>query len=408
MQDPYKDTLVSFNYYAKLAGIPATTLALLSTPHKIVNVAIPVHMDNGRVQVFQGYRVQHNNWRGPYKGGIRFHPNVTESEVKALALWMSVKCAVVGVPFGGGKGGVMVDPKTLSTREIEELSRSYIRQIAPVIGENVDIPAPDVNTNGQIMAWMADEYAVIKGEWIPGVITGKPLDKGGSLGRENATAQGGLFVLLALCKEKKINIKKLRIAIQGFGNAGSVFAKLAFDLGARIVAVSDSQGGIYEKRGLDPYKVFAHKRKTGSVVGFNRSKALKDNDVLFVDADVVVPAALEGVITDENASRVKAKFVLELANGPVTSKADQILFDKKVIVIPDVLANAGGVTVSYFEWVQNRMGFYWTEGEVLTKLEPIMVGAFKAVAAASRVKKVSLRTSAYLVALERLAQASIS
>lgn len=377
-------------------------LERLSRPMREVHVSIPVRMDNGALRVFEGYRVQYDDSRGPFKGGIRFHPQTNIHEVKALAFWMTFKCATVGIPYGGGKGGVTVDPKKLSERELEQLSRGWARAMRDVIGPDRDIPAPDVYTNPKIMGWMMDEYSEAVGSYTPGVLTGKPLSVGGSEGRGTATAQGGMYVTEEVLK--KLQIKKPTIAIQGFGNAGSVYATLAAKNGWKVVAVSDSKGGVVNQKGLDVNALAAHKRKTGSVRDFPGAKNIDNERLLLVECDILVPAALEGVITRVNAARIKAKIIIELANGPTTPEADEKLHNKGVVLVPDILANAGGVTVSYFEWVQNLMNYYWTEKEVMAKLQPIMVSAFNAVWSTAQQYKIDLRTAAYVVATRRIAE----
>ncbi|MCA9391659.1 Glu/Leu/Phe/Val dehydrogenase [candidate division WWE3 bacterium] len=405
MSSAFENAVNVVRQAAKIADIDEDVVELLSRPQRIVRVAVPVYMDSGELKIFDGFRVQHNNWRGPYKGGIRFHQDVSEDEVKALATWMSIKCAVVDIPLGGGKGGVIVDPKGLSQAELERLSRAYIAAVAPVVGPQVDIPAPDVNTTAQIMDWMADEYAKVTGDWQPGVVTGKSIDKGGSQGRNNATAQGGVYVLQEYFKQKGESLSGKTMAIQGFGNAGSVFANLAHELGAKIVAVSDSKGGVYSASGFSVAALSEHKKETSSVAGFEGSSAISQEALLALDVDVLVPAALEGVITDANVENVKARVVLELANGPTTPEADVVLFEKNIGVIPDVLANAGGVTVSYFEWKQNLADESWSEGEVLSKLEPIMKDALSEVLSVAREKNINLRQAAYALALQRISAA---
>lgn len=375
----------------------------LSNPVRELHISIPVKMDDGSVKVFPGYRVQHNDVRGPFKGGIRFHPKTNINEVRALAFWMTFKCATVGIPLGGGKGGVTVDPKKLSERELEQLARGWARGMANFIGPDKDIPAPDVYTNPQIMGWIMDEYSAAVGKNSPGVVTGKPLTIGGSEGRGAATAQGGIYVTEELLKTMKL--KSPSVVIQGFGNAGSIYAEMAAKKGWKVIAVSDSKGGIVNLKGLDIKKVARHKMKTGSVVGFEGAKGIDNEKILMQKCDILVPAALEGIITKAVAGRVKAKAVVELANGPTVPEADEKLFKKGITVVPDILANAGGVTVSYFEWVQNLANYYWTEKEVLDKLKPIMVDAFNAVWGAAEKNKTDMRTGAYIVATARIAAA---
>jgi glutamate dehydrogenase (NAD(P)+) len=390
---------------AKLGPDPAVH-AVLREPLRELHVTLPVRMDDGTVKVFKGFRVQYNDARGPNKGGIRFHPDETIDTVRALAAWMTWKCAVVDIPLGGGKGGVICNPKEMSEAELERLSRAYIDQVGRILGPEKDIPAPDVYTTPQIMAWMMDEYSKITGYHAPGVITGKPLVVGGSEGRGDATARGGAYTVREAAKYLNIDLTKSTCAIQGFGNAGQ-YAALLFSslLGCKIVAVSDTKGGVYNPEGLDPELLVKHKQDTGSVVGFPNTKQISNEDLLELDVDVLVPAALEGVITEENAPRIKARIICELANGPTTPEADEILYKNNVFVIPDFLANAGGVTVSYFEWVQNLMNYYWEEEEVHAKLDKKMTKAFADVLSTSLEHKVDMRTAAYMVAIQRVAEA---
>lgn len=403
MANPFKDAQAQLKKAAQyMEEMNPAVLERLSRPMREVHVSIPVRMDDGSLHVFEGYRVQYDDSRGPFKGGIRFHPQTNIHEVKALAFWMTFKCATVGIPYGGGKGGVTVDPKKLSERELEQLSRGWARAMRDVIGPDRDIPAPDVYTNPKIMGWMMDEYSEAVGSYTPGVLTGKPLSVGGSEGRGTATAQGGMVVTEEVLK--KMKIKKPTIAIQGFGNAGSVYATLAAKNGWKVVAASDSKGGVVNQKGLDVKQLAAHKRKTGSVRDFPGAKNVDNERLLLVECDILVPAALEGVITRVNAARIKAKVVVELANGPTTPEADEKLFKKGVVLVPDILANAGGVTVSYFEWVQNLMNYYWSEKEVMAKLQPIMVSAFNAVWSTAQQHKIDMRTAAYVVATRRIAE----
>ncbi len=380
-------------------------LDVLKLPRRVINVNFPVRMDNGKVRVFSGYRVQYSSSRGPAKGGIRFHQDVDLEEVKTLAFLMSLKCAVADIPYGGGKGGVVVNPKELSRNELERVSRGYMREIALFIGPNVDIPAPDVNTDSQIMAWMLDEYEKIVGQKIPAIITGKPLSVGGSKGRSYATSQGGVFVLTELATIKGLQPRQTTVAIQGFGNAGYHAARLLADLGYRIVAVSDSQCGIYHQQGLSISDVYDYKTKTGSLKGYTKAQQITNDALLALSIDVLIPAALENAITQKNVDTVKAKYILELANGPIDPEADSVLFKKGTTVIPDILANAGGVVVSYFEWVQNMQGYYWEEDEVIKKLGQKMTTAFKEVYHTAKQYKVSFRNAAYYLAIKRIAEA---
>ena len=380
--------------------------AILREPMRELHVSIPVRMDNGNVKVFKGFRIHYNDALGPCKGGIRFHPDETIDTIRSLAAWMTWKCAVAGIPLGGAKGGVICNTKEMSSGEVERLSRGYIDAIWQFIGPERDIPAPDVYTNPQIMAWMMDEYSKLKGFNCPGVITGKPIALGGSLGRGDATARGAMFTIIEAAKHLNVDLAAATVAIQGYGNAGSYIAILMNDiLGSKIVAVSDSKGGIYNRQGLDPHKVFQYKTQTGSVVNFADAENISDEELLELDVTVLCPSALENVITRENASKVKAKVVAALANGPITPEADEILVDNGVFVIPDFLCNAGGVIVSYFEGVQNAYNYYWDEEEVHERLSKKMDKAFQDVLSESLKRKVSMRIAAYIVAVARVAEA---
>lgn len=377
---------------------------IIDQPERTLEVAIPVKMDDGRVEVFMGYRAQHNTAVGPAKGGLRYHPQVSMDEVKTLSFWMTCKCSVAGIPYGGGKGGITVDPSKLSERELEELSRGFIRKIAPIIGSKMDIPAPDVNTNGKIMGWMVDEYSKINGgETDYGVITGKHLSMGGSLGRTEATGRGVMISVREACKRLNINIKDATCAVQGFGNVGSWSAKLIHRLGIKIVAISDYKDAIYCPTGIDPIEaekyMLANDRK---LEGYPGSKVISGAELLACDVTVLVPAALEMQLTKENAGAVKAKIICEGANGPTTPEADDILEKNGVLVVPDILANAGGVVVSYFEWVQNLAGYYWTEEVVNERQEEILVRAFEDVFTTAKKHDTTMRIGAYIVALRRV------
>ena len=379
---------------------------LLRWPLRELHVTLPVHMDDGSTKIFHGFRVQYNDSRGPTKGGLRFHPAETIDTVRALAAWMTWKCAVVDIPLGGGKGGVVCDPHQLSQGELERLSRAYIRQVGRIIGIEKDVPAPDVYTSPQIMAWMADEFAFMKGYNEFGVITGKPLALGGSAGRGDATARGGIFCLREAAKVLDLKTEGATAVIQGYGNAGSFAHKLGTEiLGLKVVAVSDSRGGIYNPDGLDFEKVFAHKQKTGAVSGFPGSKPVTNDEMLALDVDIQIPSAMEGMIHAGNAGTVKAKIIAELANGPTTPEADDILHKNGVYVIPDFLCNAGGVTVSYFEMVQNAYDYYWDEDLVHERLDKKMTSAFHQVHKTSQEFKVNNRIGAYIVAVNRVAEA---
>jgi len=380
--------------------------AILRKPMRELQVSIPVKMDDGQTKVFTGFRVQYNNARGPFKGGIRFHPDETIDTIRALAAWMTWKCAVVDAPFGGGKGGVICNPKEMSRGELERLSRGYIDAVWEFIGPDKDIPAPDVYTNPQIMAWMMDEYSKLRGCYTPEVITGKPLAVGGSLGRGDATARGGVYTMVEAAKHLELDLSAATVAIQGYGNAGSNAAILIHSmLGSKIVAVSDSKGGIYDKRGLEPRYVLKHKKETGSVINFPEAENISNDQLLELGVTILCPSALENVITKENAPRIKAKLVAALANGPITPEADEILNHNEIFVIPDFLCNAGGVTVSYFEWVQCLDKYYWDEDEVHHRLSRNMRRAFQAVLAESLKRKVTMRLAAYIVAVAHVAEA---
>ncbi len=379
---------------------------VLRVPQRELTVNFPVTMDDGSVQVFTGHRVQHNVSRGPGKGGIRYHQDVTLDEVRALAMWMTWKCAVVNIPYGGAKGGVIVDPKHLSLREVEGLTRRFTTEISVLIGPERDIPAPDVNTNAQTMAWIMDTYSMHHGYTIAGVVTGKPIAVGGSLGRNEATARGTVFTLQQWAKATNNPLEGATVAIEGYGNAGTIAATLLAAEGSRIIAVSDSTGGIHNPSGLDPAKVNAWKQEHGTVVGFPGSVEIDNEELLTVECDILVPAALENQITRHNAPHVKAKVVAEAANGPTTPEADEILHDRGIFMIPDILCNAGGVTVSYFEWVQDMQCFFWTEARINESLREIMDRAFEAVHAMSEHHEVDMRTAAYMVAVARVAEAT--
>lgn len=387
---------------ALVGGLEEGIYEQLKHPHRVLEFSIPVKMDDGRIKVFTAYRSQFNNVRGPYKGGVRFHPQVNMSEVKALSMWMTWKTAVVNIPLGGGKGGVIVDPRELSIGELERLSRGYIRGVYKMLGPNLDIPAPDVYTNPQIMGWMMDEYERMTGRHAPGVITGKPLSLGGSECRSYSTAQGGYYILCEAVK--KMNLTGKTVAVQGFGNAGANMAQILSDNGYKIVAVSDSKGVIVNSEGLDIKPLEEHKKQTGSVLGFKGGKN-SDEDILEVESQILVLAALENAVREDNVDKIKAKLVFELANGPLTPKADEILFKKRIEVMPDILANAGGVAVSYLEQVQNAYNYYWKEVEVLEKLEEIMIKAFNGVWDKKQELYCDTRTAAYALAVKRVAEA---
>ena len=401
----YEFALKTLEETANLIKLEPAIVEVLKKPQRIITVNIPVEMDNGSIKVFTGYRVQHNNFRGPYKGGIRYHPDVNLDEVTALSMWMTWKCAVLDVPFGGGKGGIACPIKYMSNREKEKMTRRFVDLIHNEIGPEIDIPAPDVYTDAQTMAWIFDEYSKLKGYPVYGVVTGKPVELGGSEGRTEATGYGVAACVKEAAKLLGLDISSTTVAIQGFGNVGYYTAVRLNELGFKIVAVSDSQGGVYVKEGLDPRELGEHKAKTGSVVGFKDTKKISNEALLMSDVDILVPAALENQITGLNAERIKAKIIVEGANGPTTPEADEILKKKHVFIVPDILANAGGVTVSYFEWVQNLQRYKWTKEEVLHRMEEKMIKSFHEVYNTSERLKVDMRKAALVLALERVAEA---
>ncbi|MGI8644279.1 MAG: Glu/Leu/Phe/Val family dehydrogenase [Thermomicrobiales bacterium] len=403
-RDLFDIAVEQFHIASDVLGVDDDMRRILSCCQTELTVHFPVEMDDGSVQVFTGHRVQHNNGPGPTKGGIRFHQDVTLSEVKALAMWMTWKCAVVGLPFGGAKGGVQVNPKLLSQSELQNLTRRYTADISSMIGPTKDIPAPDVNTNPQIMAWLMDTYSMQVGYSVPGVTTGKPLVLGGSEGRNEATGRGCVYGIEETAKVRGLEIASSRTVVQGFGNAGSIAANLMAELGSSVVAVSDSQGGIYNPTGLDLEAVAVHKRRTGSVVGYREGDHVSNRDVLELPCDVLIPAAMENQIDADNAARIQASIVAEAANGPTSPEADRILYDRGIFVLPDIFANAGGVTVSYFEWVQALQAFPWTEEDVNERLRKIMSRAFHAVHETSQEHHVHMRTAALVRAIARVAE----
>ncbi len=395
-----------FDLAAEKLNLDPGLRGVLREPRRELTVHFPVKMDDGTVRVFTGYRVQHNLSRGPAKGGIRYHQDVSLDEVKALAMWMTWKCAVVGIPYGGGKGGVIVDPKKLSRRELEGLTRRFATEISIIIGPERDIPAPDVNTNAQTMSWIMDTYSMHVGYTVPAVVTGKPISLGGSEGRNEATARGAVYCIVEAANHLKLDLKGAKVVVQGFGNAGSIAAQLMTAEGSTIIAVSDSQGGIRNDAGLDVERVIKWKQEHGTVVGFPGSTAVSNKDILEIPCDVLIPAALENQITGQNAGRIQAKIVAEAANGPTTPEADATLYERGVFLIPDILCNAGGVTVSYFEWVQDLNRDHWSEAQVNAKLKEIMTRAFGETLALSLRHEVNMRTGAYLLAVDRVAQAT--
>ncbi|QKG84304.1 Glu/Leu/Phe/Val dehydrogenase [Kroppenstedtia pulmonis] len=386
-------------------GYPEPVYELLKEPMRMMHVRIPVRMDDGSVQVFSGYRAQHNDAVGPTKGGVRFHPGVTEDEVKALSIWMSLKAGIVDLPYGGGKGGIICDPRKMSFRELERLSRGYVRAISQIVGPTKDIPAPDVFTNSQIMAWMMDEYSRMREFDSPGFITGKPLVLGGSRGRETATAKGVTLMIREAAKKRNIPLEGARVVIQGFGNAGSFLAKFMSDAGAKIIGISDALGALHDEDGLDIDYLLDRRDSFGTVTNLFED-TITNQELLELDCDILVPAAVENQITASNADRIGAKIVVEAANGPTTLEATRILTERGILLVPDVMASAGGVTVSYFEWVQNNQGYYWSEKEVEEKMEEIMVKAFENIYQTAQNRNIDMRLSAYMVGVRKMAEAS--
>jgi glutamate dehydrogenase (NAD(P)+) len=404
--NPFSVALKQLEDAAKLIGIDKGMHDVLAQPKRVLTVSLPTRMDNNEIHVFTGFRSQHNDARGPFKGGIRYHPQVSVDEVKALSMWMTWKCAIADIPYGGGKGGIICDPKKMSTGEIERMTRRYAYAIADIIGPHTDIPAPDVYTGGKEMSWIMDTYSALKGNFIqPEVITGKPLAVGGSLGRNEATGRGLSFTVREAANKLGINPQTATVAVQGFGNAGQFAAQLLEEMGATIVAVSDSRGGIYNKKGVPVGLLRKHKEKTGSVVGFPESQSISNERILETDCTILIPAALENQITKKNASRITAKLVAEAANGPTTPEADEILYKNKTLVIPDVLANGGGVTVSYFEWLQNLRREYWTEDQVNSMLDRKMTRAFSDVYETYEKYQVNMRMASIALAVGRVAEA---
>jgi len=401
MNNPFQNALLQLERATKVKQFSKEFISRLHQPNREIRVSIPVTMDDGTLSIFEGYRVQYNNARGPYKGGIRYHTATDIDEVKALAFWMALKCAVVNIPMGGGKGGITVDPKKLSTGEIERLSRGWIKMMAPVIGPQIDVPAPDVNTTPEIMSYMVDEYSKITGDKTNAVITGKPIEMGGSEGRGQATGLGGFYVFDSI-RVKTAMPDSCNIVIQGFGNVGGNAAQILSDHGHKIIAISDSKGAILKQDGIDIKLLNEYKRENGQISGFPGSTMITNEELLVLECDVLIPAALENQITEKNAENIKAKLIVELANGPTTPEADDILYKKNIIVIPDILANAGGVTVSTFEWEQNLKGEHWTEVEVFVKLKKIMNEETDVIWNRSAELKTDIRRTAFIVALERI------
>jgi glutamate dehydrogenase (NAD(P)+) len=404
-QNPWEQALEQLDQAAKIMNLDPSVHEVLRYPKRTLEVAVPVRMEKGLVRTFTGYRVHHNTSRGPSKGGIRYHPDVNLDEVKALAMWMTWKCAVVGIPYGGAKGGVIVQPKDLTPRELEQLTRRYASEILPLIGPERDIPAPDVGTDGQIMAWIMDTYSMNHGYSVPGVVTGKPLSIGGSAGRSSATARGVMYVTVATLKHLAMPVDEARVAVQGYGKVGAPTVELLAEQGCRITAVSDHIGGVHNPRGLSPVGLTAHFEETGTVAGFEGGEAVTNAELLALECDVLIPAAIEGQITEENANDVRARIIVEAANGPTTPKADEILHDRGVTIVPDILANAGGVAVSYFEWVQDLQAYFWTEDEVNARLRRVMEESYIAVLELAEDRKVTMRQAATILGVSRVAEA---
>lgn len=404
-KSPLSNALSQMEKAANRIGLDEGIRRVLRTPKRVLTAHVPIQKDDGSIEVFTGYRVQHNTARGPAKGGIRYHPEVTLDEVTALSMWMTWKCAVLNVPFGGAKGGVVCDPKTLSRSELERITRRFTAEISPIIGPDKDIPAPDVYTDAQVMAWIMDTYSAQVGQEEPAVVTGKPVEIGGSLGRQEATSRGCVVAVEEAARSLGLSLGDAKVCVQGFGNVGFHAARILAENGCRIIAVSDSSGGIYNPAGLDPQELLRHKKEKRSVATYPEGESISNEQLLELSCDVLVPAALDGVIHRGNAARIKARIVAEGANGPTTPEADEILFEQGVTVVPDILANAGGVTVSYYEWVQGRQGIYWTEDEVNSRLRRAMVESFSNVWHEAAIHAVDLRTAAYLIALRRVADA---
>jgi glutamate dehydrogenase (NAD(P)+) len=402
----YEIAVEQFDNAASYLDIPTSIREMLRIPKRELTVNFPVQMDDGSVRIFTGYRIHHSTVMGPSKGGIRYHPDVTLDEVRALAMWMTWKCAVMGIPYGGAKGGVVCNPKEMSIQELENLTRRYATEIVILMSPDGDIPAPDVNTNPQIMAWIMDTYSMHKGYSVPAVVTGKPIEIGGSLGRNEATGRGVQFCTRRACKRLGRDMEQATLVVQGFGNVGSVAACLLHEDGCKIIGISDVMGGIYNPKGLHPVEVLEHCKKTGSVIDFPGADSITNAELLELPCDVLIPAALERQLTGKNASRVRAKIISEGANGPTEPEADEIFFDRGIFVIPDILCNAGGVTVSYFEWVQGLQFFFWDEDEVNAELGQIMNRAFDEVMAIAEEKKVNSRVAAYIKAIDRIAEAT--
>lgn len=405
--NPFRISQIQFDIAAEYLKLDAGLRQILRTPKRVLEVSVPTKMDNGQVKVFTGFRVQHNVARGPAKGGIRYHPAVTLDEMKALASWMTWKSATVNIPFGGGMGGIICDPKRMTKPELERMTRRYASEILSLIGPEQDIPAPDIYTDSQTMSWIMDTFSMTKGYSSLGVVTGKPLSLGGSEGCNEATARGCLVAVEEACKIKKMSVRGSSVAIQGFGNTGSMAARLFADKKARIIAISDSRGGVFNSRGIDPLKAMRYKERSGTVVGMPGTSRISNDDLLTMKCDILIPAALENVVTLNNADQIKARIIVEAANGPTTPHADEVLARKGISVLPDILASAGGMTVSYFEWVQDLQSFFWSETEVNAKLESVMRRAFHDVHDTARKHRTHMRTGAYILAVGRVADATL-
>lgn len=410
LQNPSQDSawdtaLAQLDEVAELMGLPSGIHQTLRTPKRALIVSVPFRMDDGTTRVYQGYRVHHNVTRGPAKGGIRYHPSVGLDEVKALAMWMTWKCAIAGIPFGGAKGGVSVDPREHSKGELERMTRRYASEILPLIGPERDIPAPDMNTNEEIMSWIMDTYSMNKGYSVPGIVTGKPVSIGGSQGRGGATSRGVMYMIFSTLKALNMSIDEVSVAIQGYGKVGGFAAQLLHDAGCRVIAVSDANGGIYREKGLDPWAINRHYAAAGNLEGYEGAEPITNEELLELECDVLVPAAIEGVVTVKNADNVKARIICEAANGPITFEGDKILTDRGVFVVPDILANSGGVTVSYFEWVQDIQAYFWSEEEVNDRLRMIMERAFGTVHELATEKGLTMRQAAHWIGVGRVAEA---
>jgi glutamate dehydrogenase (NAD(P)+) len=401
----WQQALFQLDEAARIMNLDPNVHEVLRRPKRALEVAVPVRMDDGHVQTFTGYRVHHNTSRGPSKGGIRYHPGVNLDEIKALAMWMTWKCAVVGIPYGGAKGGVVVDPRTLSTTELERMTRRYASELLPLIGPERDIPAPDMGTDEQVMAWIMDTYSMNQGFSVPGVVTGKPASVGGSAGRSGATGRGVMYVTVATLKHFAMPVDEARIVVQGYGKVGRPIVDLLHDQGCLIVGVGDAHGAVYNARGLSPVGLAAHHDETGTVAGFDGGNQVAGDELLTLECDALIPAALEEVVTEDNADRIQARMVVEAANGPTTPEADEILHDRGIHVVPDILANAGGVTVSYFEWVQDLQAYFWTEDEVNARLRRVIEDSYVSVLDMAEDRKVTMRQAATILGVSRVAEA---